>query len=182
MRFAGELVFVSALLTKGAHGAAGLVSVFQAVEHHVVINAVVADADAAAAFGQEVRRVGHALHAAGDHEVTAAGHQLVVRQHGGLHARAAHFGQRDRAGAGRQATLEARLTRRRLALAGHEAITKQHFVYFFGRDTGALNSGADGGATQVVRSQAGEVALKAAHGGARSAKDDDGFRHKNSLK
>jgi hypothetical protein len=69
-----------------------------------------------------------------------------------------------------------------LALSRHEAVAKQHFVYFFGRDTGALDSSTDGGATQVVGCQAGEVALKAAHGGARSAEDDDGFRHKNSLK
>ena len=45
LRFARELVLGGAVLAEGAHGAAGLVGVFQAVEHHVVVDAVVAHAD-----------------------------------------------------------------------------------------------------------------------------------------
>jgi hypothetical protein len=44
LRLAGEVVLGGAVFAKGAHGTAGLVGVFQAVEHHVVVDAVVADA------------------------------------------------------------------------------------------------------------------------------------------
>ena len=93
----GKAVFGGAVLAKGAHGAAGLVGIFQAIEHHVVKDAVVAQAVAATAFLQQVRCGRHAFHAAHHHHVVRACQQHVVRHHGGLHARAAHFGQRDRA-------------------------------------------------------------------------------------
>ena len=128
MRLPRELVFVGALFTKRAHGATRFVRVFEAVEHHVVVNTVVADADAAAAFQQQMRRIGHALHAAGDHHVAAASDQLIVGEQRRFHARTAHLGQRHRTRAGRQAALETGLPRRRLALPGHQAIAEQHFV------------------------------------------------------
>jgi hypothetical protein len=52
-----------------------------------------------------------------------------------------------------QAALEAGLPRRRLALAGHQAVAEQHFADGVGRDAGALDGGLDGGAAQVVRGQ-----------------------------
>ena len=45
---AGELVVARGLLGEGAHQLAGLVGVLQAVEIHVVVDRVVADARAAA--------------------------------------------------------------------------------------------------------------------------------------
>ena len=63
---AGELIGLSGGLAEIAHRAAGLVGVFKAVHHHVIDDAVVADAIAAARLGQQIGRVGHALHAAGD--------------------------------------------------------------------------------------------------------------------
>ena len=93
---AGKAVFGGAVFAKGAHGAAGFVGVFQAVQHHVVIHAVVADAVAAASFEQQVGRVGHTLHAAGHQHLMAAGDQHVIREHGCAHGRTAHLGQGDR--------------------------------------------------------------------------------------
>ncbi len=89
---ARELVLGGAIFAEGAHRAARLVGVFQAVEHHVVEDAVVAHAVAAAALEHQVGRVGHAFHAAGDHDLVRAGKQQVVREHRGLHGRAAHLG------------------------------------------------------------------------------------------
>jgi hypothetical protein len=106
-----------------------------------------------------------------------AGQQHVVREHGGLHAGAAHLGQRDGAGALGQAALERGLARRGLALAGHQAVAEQHFADGVAGDAGALDGRLDGGAAEVVRGQGGEVALEAAHGGAGGADDDDGFSH-----
>ena len=124
LRFARELVFGGAIFAKGAHGTARLIGILEAIQHHVVVDAVVANPDATAALEQQVRRVGHALHPAGHHHLVGAGQQHVVREHRRLHARAAHLRQRHRARAFRQAALERRLTRRGLALAGHQAIAE----------------------------------------------------------
>ena len=91
-----EAVFGRAVFAKGAHGAACFVGIFQAIEHHVIHHPVMPNANAAAALEQQVRRVGHALHAARHHHVVAAGQQHVMRKHSCLHARPTHFGQRDR--------------------------------------------------------------------------------------
>ena len=80
-----------------------------------------------------------------------AGQQHVVREHRGLHAGAAHLGQRDGSRALGQAALEGRLARGRLALAGHQAIAEQHFADGVGGNAGALHGGLDGGAAEVVR-------------------------------
>jgi hypothetical protein len=102
-----EFVAAGAVLGEGAHQAALVVGVFQAVEEHVVLDLAVAEAEAAARLGQEVGRVGHRLHAAGDHDVDAAGQQHVVGVHRRAHARAAHLVHRGAAGRQRQAGAEA---------------------------------------------------------------------------
>ena len=97
-----------------------------------------------------------------------------MREHGGLHAGAAHLGQCDGAGALRQAPLEAGLARGRLALARHQAVAEQHLVHLLRLDARALDGGPDGGTAQVMGRQVGEVALEGTHGCARGADDDDG--------
>ena len=168
-----KAVFGGAVLAKGAHGAASLVGVFQAVKHHVVEDLAVADTNAAAALGQQVRRVGHAFHATGHHHVVAAHQQHVMRHHGGFHARAAHLGQGHRARAFGQAALERGLPRRCLALTGHQAVAEQDLGHEIRRDIGAFHGGLDRGAAQVVCGQRGKVALEAAHGSARGTNDNN---------
>ncbi|MOA09461.1 hypothetical protein D3C78_1292920 [compost metagenome] len=174
---ARELVLGCAVFAKRAHGTAGLVSVLQAVEHHVVENLVVAHAVAAAALLQQVRRIGHAFHAARDHHIAAAGHQLVMGQQRGLHARAAHLGQGHGTGALRQSALEPGLARGRLALTGHQAVAEQHFIHLLGGDACALDCGPDGGTAQIMGRELGKIALEGAHGGTGSAHDHNGFSH-----
>ena len=85
------------------------------------------------------------------------------------------FGAAGRARALGQTTLEARLARWCLTLACHQAVAKQHVGDEFRADACALDGGLDGCATQVVGRQRGEIALKAAHGGAGCADDNDGI-------
>ena len=178
---AGEAVLGGAVLAKGAHGATALVGVFQAVEHQVVKNAVVPDAVAPARLGQQVGRVGHALHAAGHQHVGAAGQQHVMRQHGCAHPRAAHLAQRDGAGTVGQASFESGLARRRLTLACHQAVAHQHLVHLPRRHAGALHRSGNGRAAQVVCRQRRKIALKTTHGGAGCCHDHDRFRHQISF-
>ena len=166
---AGKAKLGGTVFAKSSHGAARLVGVFQAVEHHVVKNAVMANAVAATALLQQVGRVGHALHATGHHHVCAASNQHIVTKHGRAHARSTHLAQGHRASAVGQAALISRLARRCLPLAGHQAVAKQHLVDQLRRNTGAFNCGPDGDAAKVVCGQRGKVTLKTAHRGAGGA-------------
>jgi hypothetical protein len=143
----------------------------------VVVNFVVPHAVTTPTLEQKKGRVGHALHATGHQHIVRTGDQHVVGEHGRTHARAAHLGQRDRARALGQTTLEARLTRWGLALACHQAVAKQHFGHQLGCELRVLactlNGGFDGCATQVVGGQCRKVTLKAAHGGAGGADDNN---------
>jgi hypothetical protein len=73
-----------------------------------------------------------------------------------------------------------------LALARHQAIAKQHFRNQVGTElrasSGTFYGRFDGSATQVVSRQGRKVALKAAHGCARCADDDDGVMGWGHLK
>ena len=177
----GELVLGRAVFTERAHGAPRFVGVFQAVEHHVVEDAVMTNAVATACLGQQVGGVGHALHAASDDDISAARGQHVMGKHDGAHAGAAHFAEGHGAGADGQATFERGLASGGLTLAGHEAVAHEDFVHLAGGQPGAFNRCADGRATEVVGSKGGEVALETAHGRAGGGNDDDGVRGHGGL-
>jgi hypothetical protein len=85
---ARDAALVRGLLREGAHRARG-VGVLEPVEEHVVLQLGMTQADALARAEQHVRRVAHALHAAGDHDGVGACLQLVMREHHRLHAGAA---------------------------------------------------------------------------------------------
>src|SRR3546814_6516994 len=73
-----------------AHGLA-VVVIGQAVPGHVVEHFGAAVLDAGARAVEQVRRIGHRLHAAGDHDIGRAGLDQVVAEHDRLHAGAAHL-------------------------------------------------------------------------------------------
>ena len=79
MLLARELIFVGGVLGEGAHRAALLIGILEPVEQHMVVGRVVADARARAVLLEQVRRVGHALHAAGDDHVGDAGCEIARR-------------------------------------------------------------------------------------------------------
>ena len=109
----------------------------------MVEDAVVADAVAGARLGQQVGRVGHRLHAAGQDDVGRAGQDQVVGQHGGLHARAADLVDGGGAGGVGQAGAARGLAGGRLALAGGQDAAHQHLVDALRRQAGAVERGAD---------------------------------------
>ncbi|MNZ88996.1 hypothetical protein D3C78_1078990 [compost metagenome] len=81
----------------------------------MVQDLAVAHAQAGPGPVQQVRCVGHAFHAAGDHHLGTAGQQHVVGQHRGFHARTAHLVQGGAAGRLVQARTQGGLSRRGLA-------------------------------------------------------------------
>ena len=172
---AGELIGLRGGLAEIAHRAAGLIGVLQPVQHHVIEDAVMADAIAAARLGQQIGRVGHALHAAGHHDLGRAGVDDVVRQHGGLHAGAADLVDGGGAGGIRQAGAARGLPRRRLALPGRQHAAHEHFVDAFGRQSGALQRGGDDMGTELVVAEGRELAHEAAKRRACGGQDDDGI-------
>ncbi len=123
-----KAIALRAIFSEGAHETAFVVGVFKAVEKHVVENAAVAHAIAGARAIEEIGRVAHALHAAGDDDFGAAGEEQIVREHDGLHAGAAHFVDGDCAGGGGQACAESGLARGRLAEAGGKHAAEEDFV------------------------------------------------------
>ena len=137
----------------------------------------VADAVAAARLRDQVRRVGHALHAAGDDDVGAAGQQHVVREASSPACRAAHLRQRDGAGRQRQAGLE------RAWRAGAwpwPAIRQLPNSTSFDRVAGRRRRARprpDRDRAEVAGRQRGKIALEAAHRRAGGADDNDWIVH-----
>ncbi|MNG78267.1 hypothetical protein D3C79_368360 [compost metagenome] len=170
---AAEPAGLGAILGKGAHQAALVVGIFQAVHEHVVDDPAVAHAVAATGLVQQVGRIGHAFHATSHHHISGAGQQQVMGHDRRLHARTAHLVQGGAGGVLVQPGAQRGLARRCLALACRQHAAEQHLLDTGGIDAGALDGTTDGGAAQLRRGQALEVALQAAHGRAHGADDDD---------
>ena len=83
---ARELIGFRGGLAEIAHRASDLISVLEAVDHHVVDDPVMAGAITGACFRQQIGRITHAFHATGYDDVGGTGGDDVVRQHGRLHA------------------------------------------------------------------------------------------------
>lgn len=107
------------LLGAGTHGAL-VDGAEQAVEHHRVDDLLVAHAHAAAGVGQQVRGVGHGLHAAGDDDVGLAGLDEEVGHHDGVDARQADLVDGGRRHRHRDAALDRGLAGGHLAGAGEQ--------------------------------------------------------------
>ncbi len=174
LRFARKGVTLRAILGERAHQTAFVVGIFQAVEKHVIEHAAVAHAIAGARAIEKIRGVRHALHAAGDDDVGAAGEQKIVGEHHGLHAGAAHFVHRGCAGGKGQTRAQSGLARGSLALAGGKHAAEEDFVDCVGGDRRAFDGCADGGSAELRCGETAEIALECADGGARGAYDHDG--------
>ncbi|MCY1367315.1 hypothetical protein D9M69_542440 [compost metagenome] len=68
-----------------SHGAAFVISVFKAVEEHVIVDFAVAHAIATACFFKQIRCIGHAFHATSNHDFRTSCGNEIGAQHGGLH-------------------------------------------------------------------------------------------------
>ena len=171
---AGQLIFVGGALGEAAHRAAFLIGVLEAVEEHVVVGHVMADPRARAVLLEQIGRVGHRLHAAGDDHVGIAGADRLVAHDHRLHARAADLVDGGRLDRGREAGLDRRLPRRRLAEAGREHAAHVDAVDVVARDAGALDRRLDRGRAEIGGRCVGQRALHRAHRRARDRKDDGG--------
>ena len=130
---------------------------------------------------EQIGRIAHALHAAGEGDVGRAREDEVMGEHRRLHARAAHLVDGRRAHAKRQTGPEACLPRGRLALAVRQHATHHHLADIGPGDARAGQRGLDGAGAERWGSHISEVAEKSAHGRARRARDYDRIGHGASL-
>ena len=93
---ARQTMSISRFLRKGAHGGPG-VSVFEAIDKHVIKQFGMPKPLTLAPAHQNLRRVRHTLKPAADHELVGAGSDAVDAKNGGLHAAAAGLINCDRA-------------------------------------------------------------------------------------
>src|SRR5262249_40472598 len=100
----------------------------EAVMHHRVDHLGVAHTIAGARLGQQVRRIAHAFHAAGDVEVPVAGLDRLRGEHYRLEAGAADLVDGDGGDIRWDATMQRRLARRSLALARGDDVAHDDLV------------------------------------------------------
>ncbi len=127
--FAGDAVFCSDHLRGCAHVEV-VVCVPQAVVDHRVDESAVAHAIAGAGLREQIGRVGHRLHAAGDDDFRVACLDGLGGERDGAKTRAADLIHGEGAGFGRDAGVDGSLTGRVLAEAGlqdaaHDALVNE---------------------------------------------------------
>jgi hypothetical protein len=150
-----------------------VVHVPQAVVDHAVDGVEAAHLDAAAQAADQVRRVGHRLHAAGDAIRHLADRDGARGGEDGLEARAAHLVDGDARHALGQAGAEGGLAGRGLALTGGQDAAHVDPRPRPGSTLGALERGLDRDRAELGGGHGGQRAEEAADGGAGCADDDD---------
>ena len=116
---------------------------------------------------QQVRRIAHAFHAAGCHDVVRTRRQQVVGKHRRFHARSAHLVDGSAAGRQRQSRSERGLSRWRLALSGREHAAHDDFLHLLRLHARALHRRTDGRGTQLRRREVFQFPLQRSHRRAR---------------
>jgi hypothetical protein len=140
---AAKLVGFRTVLSEAPHKPPFIVSVFQAIQEHMVDDPVVPGAIAGTCTIEQIRRVGHALHATRHNDGGGASCNAVVGQHCRHHAGAAHLVYGRRANDERQASGDGCLARGRLALTGGQHAADQHLIDEILLDPGSLQGSAD---------------------------------------
>ena len=143
------------------------------VEGHRVDQRDVAVLEALARLRQQVRRLGHRLHAAGDDDLELAGTDELVGQRDRVEAGQADLVDGQRRDVHRDAALDRGLAGGDLAGAGLDDLAHDHVVDLVGRDAGALERGLDRDAAEVGGGEVLERAEQPAHRGT-GTRDDDG--------
>ncbi len=167
---AGDLELVGDLGGLVDHLLAGE-GVGEPVVGHRVERLHVAHPEAEARVRQQVGRLAHRLHAAGDGDVEVAGADRLVGEAERAHARGADLVDRLRGDLLRDAALDLGLARGDLALAGLQDLAEDDLLDLLGADAGALQRGLDRDAAELGRFERGEGAAHLADRGARGTKD-----------
>ncbi len=176
----GDLGLLVVVLGGEPHGDV-VERVGQAVVHHRVDQGAIAEAVAGPGPRQQVRRLGHRLHAAGHHDVGVPGPDHLVRQVDRVEAGEAHLVD----GVGRHAQGDPAFDRGLpgcdLALPGLEDLAHEHVVHLVRGQSGPRQRLGDGESPQVHGGEAGQRPGQLADGGP-SSSDDDGFSHDHNLR
>ena len=144
----------------------------QAVLDHGVGELEVAHLLAGAQIGR-VRRLGHALLAAGDHDPAVALPDRLKAERHRAQARAAQLIDAPGWHLDRNAGVDRSLARRVLPLAGGQDLAHHHLGHLGRLDAAALERGADRDLAEVVRRHARERAVEAADRRAHGTGNDD---------
>ena len=178
VRALGEAVHVDAGDLELVRDLAGLVDhlllgegVGEAVVGHRVDRADVAHAEAEAGARQQVGRLAHRLHAAGDGDLGVAGADRHVGDAERAHARGADLVDRLRGDLLGDAALDLGLARGDLPLAGLQDLAEDDLLDLLRVDAGALQRRLDHLAAEVGGVERGEAAAHLAEGGARGSED-----------
>ncbi len=148
----------------------------QAVVRHRVEHLDRAVLVALARIGEQVRRVRHRFHAAGDDDLELAGTDELVGERDRVEAGEADLVDRDRRRAHADAGFDRGLPGGDLPGAGLQDLAHDHVLDLLGRDAGALERGLDGEAAEVDGAEVLERTEQATHRRA-SARDDDRTGH-----
>ena len=152
----------------------------QAVVDHRIVDRVVTEAVSAARFQQQIGRVGHGLHAAGDGDVGLAAGDHLIREIDRIDPGETHLVDDRRRCRHRYAALDGRLPRRGLTRTAEQHLAHVDVVDLLARDTRASERSRDGEAAEVRCAESGEAAGQLADRRA-CAVDDDRSRHGESL-
>ncbi len=155
------------------------VPVFVGIPQPVVNQAVddlgVSQFFAAPHLGQEIRRLAHAFHPAGDHEVGFLEPDHLVRQDHRLESRPANLVDGRRPDAFRQPAFEGRLAGGGLADSGGDHVSQDHFLNLIVAHAASAKRFPDGRSPQFRSRQGRQRSLKGPYGGPHSAVDERGF-------
>ena len=178
MAFEGELILLLArdfVFLGDEFGGHAHVEVFvnvpKAVVNHGIDDLAIADAVAGARAGQQIRAVGHGLHAAGDDDFAFAEHHALRGQRDGFESRAADFVDGHGGDARVQAAAQRRLPRRILAQARLHDVAHDDFVDRVRLDAGAARGFGDDSRAKLGGRKGRERALKFADRRAHGAQD-----------
>ena len=180
----GELVLLLAgqldalgvgLLGQAAHGLLGDLVVERVVRHRVDQRHV-AVLEALARLRQQVGRVGHRLHAAGDHDLDLTGADQLVGHRDRVQAREADLVDGDRRQVQRQARGHAGGAGGVLAGPGQDDLAHDQVVDLLRRDAGLVECTLDGVAAELRGGQGLEASEQASDRGAGPG-DDHGSGH-----
>ena len=150
-----------------------VVRALQAVGEHVVQHLAVPHAHSTARLRQQIGRIGHRFHAAGDHDFGRSHPDRVAAEHDRLQAGAADLVDGHAADRHGHTRPDRGLARRSLALAGGEHAPHDHFARL-GRVDARFGDGAgDGCRAEVDGAAGGELSLERTDGRALRAHDDD---------
>ena len=146
----------------------------QAVVDQRVDDLAVAHPESFANAWQQVGRVAHRFHAAGDRDVDVASRDALSREHDGFQSRPAHLVDRQRGNMVGEAAVERRLARRILSVAGLDDVAHDALVDRRGIDSRPPNRFAHDLRAELGGGEILQHAKKPACWRA-DGRDDDGF-------